>query len=131
MAGSMTAPKCCAGVTGNKALPTWLITMLLLLLLIWLTEKMFVKAFKVHASEKERERWADRKSQEAQEQGPGDNGERTDKYAWQSGSAICVPSSELIPVSLSVRLIGMLPHCEELCWDSGSCQDALHAVLTR
>ena len=48
-------------MTGNKALPTWLITMLLLLLLIWLTEKMFVKAFKVHASEKERERWAEKK----------------------------------------------------------------------
>ena len=47
------------------------------------------------------------------------------------GSAIYVPSSALIPASLSIRLIGMLPYCEELCWDSGSCQDALHAVLTR
>ena len=81
IAGSMRAPKSCAGVTGNKALPTWLITMLLLLLLIWLTEKMFVKAFKVHASEKERERWAEKKSQGAQEQGTGDSGEHTDMHA--------------------------------------------------
>ena len=64
-----------AGVTGNKALPTWLITMLLLLLLIWLTEKMFVKAFKVHASENERARWAEtakdreKEQQEAEEDG--------------------------------------------------------------
>ena len=79
IAGPRLTRKCCAGVTGNKALPTWLITMLLLLLLIWLTEKMFVKAFKVHASERERERWAEKKSQEAQEQGAGDDGEHTDK----------------------------------------------------
>ncbi len=67
--------RCCAGVTGNKALPTWLITMLLLLLLIWLTEKMFVKAFKVHASEKERARWAEKKKGEAEQQGAEDDGE--------------------------------------------------------
>lgn len=51
---SSTADLASAGVLGNKVLPTWLITILLLLLLVWLTEKMFVKAFKVHASEKER-----------------------------------------------------------------------------
>ena len=90
IAGSTTAPRCCAGVTGNKALPTWLITMLLLLLLIWLTEKMFVKAFKVHASEKERERWAEKKSREAEEQGIGDAGEHTDKHAWLELCHLCV-----------------------------------------
>ena len=68
-------------MTGNKALPTWLITMLLLLLLIWLTEKMFVKAFKVHASEKERERWAEKESREAGDRGAGDAGEHHDKHA--------------------------------------------------
>ena len=90
IAGSMTAPKRCAGVTGNKALPTWLITMLLLLLLIWLTEKMFVKAFKVHVSEKERERWAEKKSREAEEQGAGDDGEDTDMmHAWLGICHLC------------------------------------------
>ena len=87
--GAMMTPGCCAGVTGNKALPTWLITMLLLLLLIWLTEKMFVKAFKVHASEKERERWAEKKSQEAEEQGAGDNGEHTHMHAWLGIYHLC------------------------------------------
>ena len=72
---------CCAGVTGNKALPTWLITMLLLLLLIWLTEKMFVKAFKVHASEKERARWAKEKGRDAEEQEAGNDGELTNKLS--------------------------------------------------
>ena len=87
-------PRCCAGVTGNKALPIWLITMLLLLLLIWLTEKMFVKAFKVHASERERERWAEKKSQEAEEQG-ANNGEHTDMHVWLG---ICHVCAQLCPI---------------------------------
>ena len=47
------------------------------------------------------------------------------------GSAIYVPSSALFPAMQSIRLRGMLPPREDLCWDSRSCQDALHAVLTR
>ena len=85
----MLIAKCCAGVMGNKALPTWLITMLLLLLLIWLTEKMFVKAFKVHGSEKERERWAEKTSQEAQEQGTGNDGKHTDMHACLGMCHLC------------------------------------------
>ncbi len=40
-----------AGVLGNRTLPAWLVTMLLLILLVLLTYKMFLKAFKLHAYE--------------------------------------------------------------------------------
>lgn len=45
--------------------------MLLLVLLVWLTEKMFVKAFKVHRSEKERDAYKHKQEEEGQDAAQG------------------------------------------------------------
>ena len=78
--------------------------MLLLLLLIWLTEKMIVKAFKVHASEKERVRWTKEKGRDAGEQEVEDDGELTDNFARPAVCRRCAQLYVIFPASIDHRM---------------------------
>ncbi|CAL8461561.1 g1092 [Coccomyxa elongata] len=55
------------GVLGNRTLPAWLVTMLLLVILVLLTVKMYLKALQLHAHEQCQHKGSSANSEQGQE----------------------------------------------------------------